>query len=254
MEKIQPETDTFPLDSGPNRKVLRNGLSIGLATGTYGLSFGALATTAHLSLTQTCALSLLMFTGASQLAFVGVVAAGGGPLAGAASAALLGSRNAFYGFHLSRVLRPGRLRRLGTAHFVIDESAAMALGQGSRALDRLGFWAAGLSVFFFWNLATLAGALGAHFISDPKVYGLDAVAPAAFVALIAPRLRNAGAWRAAIIGAIAAVSSVPFVPAGVPVLLAALVVVVMTLAWPQRTTAEATSAQETVADHGARQR
>jgi predicted branched-subunit amino acid permease len=254
MKKIQPETDTFSRGSGPNRKVLRDGLSIGVATGTYGLSFGVLATSAHLSLAQTCALSLLMFTGASQLAFAGVVAAGGAPLAGAASAALLGSRIAFYGFHLSRLLRSGRLRRLVTAHFVIDESAAMSLGQGSRALDRLGFWTAGLSVFFFWNLATLAGALGAHFISDPKVYGLDAVAPAAFVALIARRLRDAEAWRAAIIGAIAAVAFVPVVPAGVPVLLAALIVVVVALAWPQRTTAAATSAQGTVADHGAGRR
>jgi predicted branched-subunit amino acid permease len=229
-------------------------LSIGLATGTYGLSFGAMATAAHLSLAQTCALSLLMFTGASQLAFVGVVAAGGAPLAGAASAALLGSRNAFYGFHLSQLLRPRRLGRLGTAQFVLDESAAMSLGQGSRALDRLGFWAAGLSVFFFWNLATLAGALGAHFVSDPKAYGLDVIAPAAFVALIAPRVRNAEAWRAAIIGAIAAVASVPLVPTGVPVLLAGSIVVVVALAWPQRTAAAAASIQGTVADHDAEER
>jgi predicted branched-subunit amino acid permease len=229
-ENTRPPDTSPRTDTSPRRKVLRDGLSIGLATGTYGLSFGALATAAHLSLAQTCALSLLMFTGASQFAFVGVITAGGVPLAAAVSAALLGSRNAFYGLHLSQLLRPRRLRRLGTAQLVIDESAAMSLGQPTADLDRLGFWTAGLSVFACWNLATLAGALGAHFISDPKVYGLDVVAPAAFVALIAPRLRSAEAWRAAIIGGAAALAFVPFVTAGIPILLAALIVVVVALA------------------------
>lgn len=243
----QPEEGAPARGTSRRREVLRNGLSIGLATGTYGLSFGALATAAHLGLAQTCALSLLMFSGASQFAFIGVITAGGVPLAGAASAALLGSRNAFYGIHLSRLLRLRRLQRLGTAQFVIDESAAMSLGQGTEALDRLGFWAAGLSVFVFWNLATLTGALGAHFISNPQVYGLDVVAPAAFVALIAPRLRNAEARRAAIIGAGAALAVVPFVPGGVPALLAALIVGVVALARRQPpAVTEETPDQETV--------
>jgi predicted branched-subunit amino acid permease len=205
--------------------VLRNAFGIGVATGTYGLSFGALATTDGLSLAQTCALSLLMFTGASQFAFVGVVAAGGAPIAGAASAALLGFRNALYGLHLSRLLRLRGLKRLGTAQFVIDESAAMSLNNVSESLSRLGFWAAGLSVFACWNAATLIGALGAHLLSDPTVLGLDVVAPAAFVALMAPRLRSTEAWRAAVIGAGVALAFVPVTAAGVPVLLAAAAVV-----------------------------
>ncbi|MFI6361044.1 AzlC family ABC transporter permease [Streptomyces sp. NPDC050743] len=209
--------------------VIRDALGIGIATGTYGLSFGALSTTAGLTLPQTCVLSLLMFTGASQFAFVGVVAAGGAPLAGAATAALLGSRNALYGLHLARLLRMRLPRRLGAAQFVIDESAAMSLDTRNEPLARLGFWAAGLSVFGCWNIATLLGALGARALSNPSVLGLDVVAPAAFVALMAPRLRTPITWWAALIGAAVALTAVPFTPAGVPVLLAAAAVVALSL-------------------------
>lgn len=211
------------------RKVIRDALGIGIATGTYGLSFGALSTAVGLTLPQTCALSLLMFAGASQLAFVGVVAAGGAPLAGAATAALLGSRNSLYGLHLARLLRMRLPRRLGAAQFVIDESAAMSLDTSDERLARLGFWAAGLSVFACWNLATLLGALGARALSDPSVFGLDVVAPAAFVALMAPRLRTPDTWWAALIGAAVAFAAVPCTPAGAPVLLAALAVVGLAL-------------------------
>jgi predicted branched-subunit amino acid permease len=211
------------------RTVLRDGISIGVATGTYGLSFGALAATAGLSLAQTSALSLLMFTGASQFAFVGVIAAGGAPLAGAMSAALLGTRNALYGLHLSRLLRPRGAGRFGPAHLVIDESAAMSLDRGSEDLSRLGFWSAGAGVFVCWNTATVVGALGARLISDPGAYGLDVVAPAAFAALIAPRLKDMQTWRAAFLGAVVALVFVPFAPAGVPVLMSACAVTVVAI-------------------------
>jgi branched chain amino acid efflux pump len=224
MERTAASDDAARVERS---KVVRDGLAIGLATGTYGLSFGALSTSAGLSMAQTCALSSLMFTGASQFAFVGVVAGGGLPLAGAATAALLGSRNALYGLHLSRLLRLRPARRLVTAQFVIDESAAMSLNDKSESLSRLGFWVAGLAVFGFWNLATIIGAFGAQLLSDPKVLGLDVVAPAAFIALIAPRLRSRQAWFAAFLGAGTALAAVPFFTAGVPVLLAAVVVVAL---------------------------
>ena len=208
--------------TGSRSSVVRDGLGIGLATGAYGLSFGALSVAAGLSVAQTCTLSLLMFTGASQFALVGVLAGGGGPLAAAATALLLGSRNGLYGLHLSRVLGlRGWLRPIG-AHLVIDESAGMAARQAGGAGARTAFWATGLAVFGFWNSATLAGALGAQVLADPAVLGLDVVAPAAFVALLAPRMRSRATWLVAgAAGAIALVSS-PFVPAGVPVLLATM--------------------------------
>jgi predicted branched-subunit amino acid permease len=212
--------------------VVRTATGVGVATGAYGLSFGALGTAAGLSVAQTCALSVLVFTGGSQFALVGVLGGGGSPLSGAASAVLLGSRNALYGARLARLLGLRGLRRMVGAQLVIDESTAVALSneeQGPQAA-RLGFWATGLAVFALWNAATLAGALAGTVVGDPRDLGLDAAVPAAFLALLAPRLRGRPAWLTAATGAALAVAVVPLVPAGVPVLVAALVPVVAVLA------------------------
>src|SRR5207302_359738 len=155
------------------RAIVRDALGIGIASGAYALSFGALATVAGLSLLQTVALSLLMFTGASQFALVGVIGAGGSVWAGAATAALLGTRNALYGVRLSSLLGVHGLRRILTAHFVIDETTAMAIARDSPPESRFAFWATGIALFTLWNLGTLAGALATHAIPDPKALGLD---------------------------------------------------------------------------------
>ncbi|KWX00730.1 putative membrane protein SC4H8.02 [Carbonactinospora thermoautotrophica] len=206
--------------------MLRDALGIGVATGAYALSFGALGTAAGLSVTQTCATSVLMFTGASQYALVGILGAGGSPLAGAATAVLLGARNALYGLRLSQVLGVRGGWRLVAAQLVLDESSAMAVGRASPLGARLGFWATGLAVYLLWNLGTLLGALGAQALPDPRALGLDAAAPAAFLALMAPRLTGREPWLVASAAGLVAMASVPLVPAGVPVLLAALVAVV----------------------------
>src|SRR5215212_4972621 len=204
------------------RPIVRDALGIGAATGAYGLSFGALAVSAGLSLPQACALSVLMFTGASQFAFVGLI--GGGAAAAVATALLLGARNALYGLRLAPYLRPRAL----AAQFVIDESAAMAV-RDTPDDTRLGFWSTGLAVFCFWNLATLTGALAGDAISDPSALGLDAAAPAAFLALLTPRLNEREPQAIAGLAAAAALISVAFVPAGTPVLVAAVVAVVAAL-------------------------
>jgi len=203
--------------------IVRDAIGIGVATGTYGVSFGAIAVAAGLSVPQACALSLLMFTGASQFAFVGLI--GSGAPAAIATALLLGARNALYGLRLAPFLRPRPL----AAHFVIDESAAMAVRDNAED-TRLGFWATGLAVFVCWNLATLLGALGGAALSDPRVFGLDAAAPAGFLALLAPRLREREPQAIAALAAVAALIALPLVPAGVPVLIAAGVAVAAALA------------------------
>ena len=207
--------------------MIRNALGIGVATGAYGLSFGAISSGAGLSVLQSCVLSLAMFTGASQFAFVAVVGGGGNPFAGTATAVLLGARNALYGLRLSSLLGLRRRARPVAAHLVIDESAAMTLATESYRSGRLGFWATGLAVFVLWNTATLIGAEAAHALPGPKELGLDAAVPAAFLALLAPRLVSRRLWLVATTAAATGLVSVPFVPAGVPVLLGALVAVVM---------------------------
>src|SRR6476659_1606557 len=121
--------DTEPdarADQGP---ILRAAIGIGLYAGAFGASFGAVSIGSGLTVGQTMVLSLVMFSGASQFAFAGVVASGGAPAAAIAAALLLGVRNAFYGVPISEILAPRGIARIWTAHFVIDETTAMALGQ-----------------------------------------------------------------------------------------------------------------------------
>jgi branched chain amino acid efflux pump len=206
--------------------VIRDALGIAIASGAYAISFGAISTAAGLSLLQTCALSVLMFTGASQFALVGIVGSGGSVWAGAATAALLGSRNALYGLRLSSILDRSGLKRLLGAHFVIDETTAMAIARESLAESRFAFWATGVALFTFWNLGTLIGALATHLVPDPKVLGLDAAPPAAFLALLAPRLRAREPMAIALAAAVVALVCLPFVPAGIPLLIVAVLVAI----------------------------
>lgn len=209
--------------------IVRDALGIGIASGAYALSFGAISTTAGLSLLQTVALSVLMFTGASQFAMVGVIGAGGSVWAGAATAALLGTRNALYGVRLSSLLGVKGPRRAASAHFVIDETTAMAIARDTAEDSRFAFWATGFAVFALWNLGTLIGAVATHALANPKVLGLDAAPPAAFLALVAPRLRAREPIAIAIAAAVVALVVLPFVPAGVPLLIVAVLVAVFGL-------------------------
>ena len=213
-----------PATDQQRRAVLRDALGIGVAVGAYGLSFGAAGITAGLSTLQTCALSLLLFTGASQFALVGVLGAGGSAVAAVASALLLGTRNTLYAVRLSSLVPQTGPRRLVAAQLTIDESTAMAIS-APPGLAATGFWSTGASIYVLWNLATLLGALGAARLSDPGVLGLDAAVPAAFLALLWPQLRDRGLIGVALAGALIALVAVPLVPAGVPVLLAGLAVV-----------------------------
>jgi predicted branched-subunit amino acid permease len=216
--------DSAPISTQARRGVVRDALGIAIASGAYAVSFGAISTAAGLSLLQTCALSVLMFTGASQFALVGIVGAGGSVWAGAATAALLGSRNALYGVRLSSILDRSGLRRLLAAHLVIDETTAMAIARESPAESRFAFWATGAALFSFWNLGTLVGALATDLVPDPKVFGLDAAPPAAFLALLAPQLRAREPMAIALAAGVVALACLPFVPAGIPLLIVALIV------------------------------
>jgi 4-azaleucine resistance transporter AzlC len=200
--------------------IARSAAGIGLYAGAFGVTFGAVSAAAGLSVVQAVAMSAVMFTGASQFALVGVLAGGGAPLAGLSAALLLGLRNAFYGVPVTHVVRPRGLRRLLTAHFVIDETTAMAIAQPTGRAGRYAFWATGVTLFALWNLGTLAGALIGSGI-DTSALGLDAAAPAIFLALLWPQLsRERG--RSVALGAVAvALGLVPLVPAGVPIVAAA---------------------------------
>jgi len=202
--------------------VIRDALGVGIAVGLSGFAFGVTSAAAGLGVAQTCALSLLVFTGASQFALVGALGAGGNPLAAAAGAFFLGVRNAFYGLRLSGLLRLSPAVRPLAAHWVIDETSAVALAQPDRASARLGFTVTGMSLYALWNLTTLFGALGASALGDPGAWGLDAAGPAVFLALLAPMVRGRQERAAAGLAVFLGLVCLPLLPAGVPVLVAAL--------------------------------
>lgn len=204
-------------------------IGVGIATGLYGISFGALSVTAGLDIWQTQVLSLLMFSGGSQFAFVGVLASGGiGSIPSAiVSAWLLGIRNGFYAIRMAPILDLKGWRKPVAAQLTIDESTAVGLSREGTREMRQGFWYTGIAVFVFWNLMTLIGAFAGELIGNPEQYGLDAAAAAAFVALVWPRLKGLMTSAAALIALVVAVLTSIWLPAGVPVIIAGLTVVAL---------------------------
>lgn len=199
----------------------RQALSVGLATGAYGLSLGALAVANGLSVLQACLTSLLLFSGGSQFALVGVLGNGSSVWAAVTASSLLGIRNGLYGLQLNALLRIRGPRRFAAAQLTIDESTAVAVAQDEPVARRTGFWLTGIAIYVGWNLTTLLGALLGNAVGDPRRYGLDAAASAAFFALLWPRLKQ---WRSAgiaLAGAVVAACLVPFVPVGLPIVAAA---------------------------------
>ncbi len=211
------------------RLARREGAGLGLV-GVYGVSFGAVAVASGFEVWQAMILSLVGFTGGSQFAYIGVVASGGSPAAAAASALLLGARNTLYGLRLTALLPRRALPRAVAAQLVIDETTAMALRHESRDPDgtaaRTAFWTSGVVLYATWNVTTLLGAVGVEALGDPTAYGLDAAAPAAFLALLWPSLRRRLGAGVALAAALTATGLTLVAPAGVPVLAAGLVALV----------------------------
>ena len=225
-----------PLSPTRRREVVRQAWSVGVASGTYGVSFGALAVAAGLDIWQAQVLSLVMFTGGSQFAFVGIIAAGGLAAAPAAiaTATMLGIRNGLYGLQTSQLLQVTGVKRLAAAQLTIDESTAVGIAQPEPSAQRLGFWQTGIAVFVLWNTSTLVGALLGNALGDPRRLGLDAAAAAAFVALLWPRLKSRDATATAVLAIAIALFTSPFLPAGVPVILATAAALIVGLRHPGR--------------------
>jgi predicted branched-subunit amino acid permease len=215
--------------SSPFRSTIRDAFSVSLTVGVYGLAFGAASVAAGFSVLQSCLFSLLTFTGASQFAAVGVVASGGAAVSAVAAATMLGTRNALYGIQMAPLLKVRGLRRAAAAQITIDESTGVALSQSVLGVEamRLGFWLTGASVFLFWNIFTLLGALGAKALGNPASWGLDAAVPAAFLGLLWPRLDTFFLRMVCVASMVFALLVTPWLPAGLPIVMTAVVAVVV---------------------------
>ena len=213
------------------KSTIRDSLSVSITVGAYGIAFGAASVTAGFTVLQTCLLSLLTFSGASQFAVVGVIGSGGSAFFGIATATLLGFRNGLYGMRMSSILQTKGAKRILAAHITIDESTGVALSQETLGVGamRAGFWITGTGVFIFWNLFTLAGALGAQSMGNPAAWGLDAAVPAAFLGLVWPRLTSTSYQLLAVAAMALALGLTPFLPAGLPIIATAFLALVIGL-------------------------
>jgi 4-azaleucine resistance transporter AzlC len=207
------------------RPVVVASATLGTAVGVFGVSFGVGAVNAGATILQACVMSLLVFTGASQFAAVSVIGAGGSTASALSSAMVLAARNGVYGLTMGRRINGRLATRLVAAQLTIDESSAMSMAQDDPQAQRAAFWITGLSIYLFWNLGTLLGALLGSAI-DPQTFGLDAAFPAGFVFMIWPLLRTPRGRIAAAIGAVVCLALVPVLPVGVPILCAAVGVLV----------------------------
>ncbi|MGW6519972.1 AzlC family ABC transporter permease [Streptomyces sp. NPDC054962] len=210
-----------PAPARTTRSLVRDSSLVWLAGGVVGVSFGAIAVAGGLPVWVPVVMSVVVYAGSAQFSAVGVLLAGGGPLAAAATGLLLNTRNAAFGLAVADLLGPGRATRLLGAHLVTDETVAFALAQPDPARRRAAFWISGIGLFAAWNIGVSAGAFAGSALGDTADYGLDAAFPAVLVALVLPALReNARLRGPAALGVVLALAATPFVPAGVPVLLA----------------------------------
>jgi predicted branched-subunit amino acid permease len=189
----------------------------------FGLAFGIAAADAGLATWQASAFSLLVFAGSAQFAAVQVIGNGGSALAAIAAGLLLNLRSLAFGVTMTTALAGPWWKRAAWSQLMIDESTAVGSAHTEHRWRRYGYLCAGLTIFVTWNLTTLIGA--AALSSSGAVvttWGIDATIPAAFVALLWPRLAEAGQRRSAAAGGLIALIVVPFAPPGLPILAAAL--------------------------------
>lgn len=215
------------MSAANSKAVKQESFTVSLTVGAYGIAFGAAAVADHFTVLQACLLSLLLFSGASQFAVVGVMGAGGSAISAIATSTLLGSRNALYGLRLAPILSHRGWKRAVGAQITIDESTGVALSQSTDDEMKKGFWYTGIGVFIFWNFFTVLGALGANAIGNPSAWGLDAAVPAAFLGLLWPRLKAKETWAVAGTAIVLALSLAPVVPAGVPIISCALISIIV---------------------------
>jgi len=204
-------------------------LGVAAAVSLYGISFGALAVASGLDFWQAQVLSLFMFSGGSQFAVIGLAATGAPGLSIVTAAGLLGVRNGLYAVRMSSVVGTRFWKSLLAGHWTIDESTAVAIAQTEPRAQRIGFWLTGAAIFVGWNAMTAAGAILGDALGDPRMWGLDAAAAAAFLGLLWPRIQSRQPAAVAAVAAVITVLTVPTAPAGLPVLIAAGAGIVMAL-------------------------
>ena len=219
-------------DAARRRAIRRQAASIVAAVAPFGIVFGAAAATAGLDLWQAVGFSSLVFGGSSQFAAVEILGDGGSIASAAIAGLLLNVRSLAFGVIMAEALAGPWWKQATMSQLMIDESTAVGAAQAELRWRRYGYLVAGIGVFVVWNLTTIVGFVvfsdAGDLITD---LGLDAAGPAAFLALLWPRLVSPPQRRTAIAGALIAVMLIPFTAPGVPIL-ASMLGVAVTRVWP----------------------
>lgn len=202
-----------------DRALVRDVSAIAAAAAAVGASFGAITVAAGLPGWSVPAMSVLIFAGGSQFMAVGLVAAGN-PVAAVFAGLLLNARHLPFGLAVGGIVGQRWPARLVGSHLLVDESVAFAMAQPDPERRRRAYWMTGIALFITWNAGCLAGVVLGGAVGDPARLGVDAAFPAGLLALLLPALRDRETRSVAGVGAAVAVLLTPVLPAGLPVLLA----------------------------------
>jgi predicted branched-subunit amino acid permease len=202
----------------PYRAGLKAGVGFALAAFVLGVSFGVLAEPI-MGPVAPVVMSAVLFAGASQFGATAVLAAGGDALTAIAAGTMLNARFLPMGVAAATALHGSPLRRAVEGQAVVDASWALAV-QGDGRFDRELLIGATIPQYPAWVGGTLIGVLGGSALGDPAALGLDAIFPAFFVGLLAAELSRPRALAVALLGGAIALALTPFLPPGLPVLLA----------------------------------
>jgi 4-azaleucine resistance transporter AzlC len=203
------------------RAGLRAGVPYAGAGFLLSLSFGVLSRGVGFTAVEAIATSAIVFAGSAQFAAVSILGAGGGVGAVVAAVALVNARFLAMGIALAPSLPGGPLKRAAQGQPIVDASWAMA-ARDDGTFDRWFLFGATAVQYVTWQLGTIVGTFAGDALGDPGRYGLDAIYPTFFLALLFSELRSPRASLVAVGGALLALVLVPFTPAGVPVLASAL--------------------------------
>jgi 4-azaleucine resistance transporter AzlC len=202
----------------PYRPGLAAGVGFALATFALGISFGVLAEPL-MGQVAPVVMSAVVFAGAAQFGATAVLAAGGDAITAIAAGTMLNARFVPMGVAAATGIRGRPLRRAVEGQAIVDASWAFAMRRDG-SFDRERMLGATIPQYPAWVTGTAIGVLGGGALGDPETLGLDAIFPAFFLGLLAAELDRPRAAAATLLGGAIALSLTPFLPPGLPVLLA----------------------------------
>ena len=176
----------------PGRAAIVEGWPVFVTAVVVGIAFGLTARQSGLSIVETSAASVIVFAGASQFVMVDLLRTDAPAPLIVLTVLLLNARH----FLMAAAIRPfvaaaTRIKRLGLAYILTDETFAMAIGHFRRGHHDLTYYTVfGTLMWCAWNSGTLLGATFGAGIAEPQRYGIDFAITAVFVAIVAIGVRH----------------------------------------------------------------